>query len=459
MSARLFALLVCLMSSLPARVFAESFPFERQADDFCGEACFAMALRHWGVETNQFRIFGLTGLRPEEGRGGWSRDLYTAARAIWGAEFPSPWHEWNGQPADAEARFQRLVEWTAAGTPVMVCCRFSDASGAPEHFRLVTAVDAETAELTYQEPAEDGGAGRRMSKEQFLRLWPVAGGAHGLLIAFPLHRPPDTSRAALAAASEMPGQLAQAVRRVRARVPKHFQLGVEGPFVIASDQSPDGFKASRERTIRWAYEHLQRQFFPGGLNRPLEVYLFDGKASYDQYTRELFQDAPQTPFGYFSPVHHALIMNIATGGGTLVHEMVHPLMAQHFSGVPSWFNEGLASLFEQCGEQDGKMVGLLNWRHRGLLKAIESGAFQSLEKLMKTTTGQFYGNEQGDHYGIARYLCQYLQSKGKIEAYYRSFRQNREQDPAGIESLKAVLGEPSLARIQQDWLEWVKRLR
>jgi hypothetical protein len=249
------------------------------------------------------------------------------------------------------------------------------------------------------------------------------------------------------------------VRRLRARLPQGFRLGVEGPYVILSDQDPAGFRASREGTIRWAYTRLQRQFFPGGLSEPIAVYLFDGKDSYQRHCRDWFREEPHTPFGYYSSRHRALIMNIATGGGTLVHEMVHPLMEEHFPGVPSWFNEGLASLFEQCGELDGRMVGLINWRYDGLCDAIASGKFESLERLMKSSTGEFYGNDQGDNYGIARYLCQYLQSKGKIEEYYRHFRSNFEADPTGITSLRAVLGVDSMDVIQKEWLAWVKGLR
>ena len=31
----------------------------------------------------------------------------------------------------------------------------------------------------------------------------------------------------------------------------------------------------------------------------------------------------------------------------LVHEMVHPFMDADFPACPAWFNEGLASLYEQ----------------------------------------------------------------------------------------------------------------
>ena len=55
-------------------------------------------------------------------------------------------------------------------------------------------------------------------------------------------------------------------------------------------------------------------------------------------------------------------MNIATGGGTLVHEIVHPFIAANFPACPAWLNEGLGSLFEQSGEHDGHIVGYANWR-------------------------------------------------------------------------------------------------
>ena len=66
----------------------------------------------------------------------------------------------------------------------------------------------------------------------------------------------------------------------------------------------------------------------------------------------------------------ALVMNIATGGGTLVHEIVHPFVAANFPDCPAWFNEGLGSLYEQCGEEDGQIHGYTNWRLPGLQAAI-----------------------------------------------------------------------------------------
>ncbi len=72
-------------------------------------------------------------------------------------------------------------------------------------------------------------------------------------------------------------------------------------------------------------------------------WLFRDKESYEKNCGELFNEKPTTPFGFYSGEHGALIMNIATGGGTLVHEIVHPFMRANSPKCPSWFNEGIGA--------------------------------------------------------------------------------------------------------------------
>ena len=61
-----------------------------------------------------------------------------------------------------------------------------------------------------------------------------------------------------------------------------------------------------------------------------------------------------------------MIKNIATGGGTLVHEIVHPFMRANFPACPAWFSKGQASLYEQAAEKQGHINGKINWRFKGL---------------------------------------------------------------------------------------------
>ena len=88
--------------------------------------------------------------------------------------------------------------------------------------------------------------------------------------------------------------------------------------------------------------------------------------------KSLTGNEPGTPYGFYSAKHNGLFMNIATGGGTLVHEIVHPYVEADFPNAPPWLNEGLGSLFEQSADRDGHIVGLTNWRLAGLQRAIRA---------------------------------------------------------------------------------------
>ena len=111
---------------------------------------------------------------------------------------------------------------------------------------------------------------------------------------------------------------------------------------------------------------LKKDYFKQDPLHIIDIWLFKDKASYEKNCRKLIGTRPTTPYGFYSSTNRSLVMNISTGGGTLVHEIVHPFIESNFPECPSWFNEGLASLYEQCREENGKIWGLTNWRLRGL---------------------------------------------------------------------------------------------
>jgi len=152
-------------------------------------------------------------------------------------------------------------------------------------------------------------------------------------------------------------------------------------------------------------------------------------------------------------------MNISTGGGTLVHEIVHPFIESNFPDCPSWFNEGLASLYEQCGESRGKIVGYTNWRLEGLKKAIAQDAVPPFQELCSTTTREFYDDDRGTNYAQARYLCYYLQQRGLLRTYYRAFVRNADADPTGYKTLQKTLGVDDMEVFQKRWQTWSASLK
>ncbi len=237
-----------------------------------------------------------------------------------------------------------------------------------------------------------------------------------------------------------------------------FTVVVEKPFVVVGDEEADVVRTRAESTIRWAVKRLRAQYFdkdPKGI----VVWLFKDKASYRKHAWEFFRHKPGTPYGYFSDTERALIMNIATGGGTLIHEMVHLYVAANFPGCPSWFNEGLGSLYEQAADCKGKICGLTNWRLAGLKRAIRRGTVPSFRTLTSTTTDQFYDEDPGTNYAQARYLLYYLQQQGTLNTYYKRFHRNRATDPTGYRTLKLVLGATDMAVFKRRWEREVLALR
>lgn len=238
-----------------------------------------------------------------------------------------------------------------------------------------------------------------------------------------------------------------------------FHIVVEKPFVVLGDGGRAAVERSALATVRWSTDLLMRDYFeqaPIGIH---EVWLFKNKESYEGGTRRVFNDVPTTPFGYYTSRHRALIMNIATGGGTLVHEIVHPFIAANFAASPSWFNEGLGSLYEQCRERDGRIVGLTNWRLKGLQEAILAKRTIPLEELVTTTRDEFYGRGSGLHYAMARYLCYWLQEHELLRRFYRSFVDRQKSDATGLATLKNVLGTTDLEAFQREWENFVSELR
>jgi Protein of unknown function (DUF1570) len=245
--------------------------------------------------------------------------------------------------------------------------------------------------------------------------------------------------------------------RLKGKGLDHLAIRIEAPFVVLGDDSPDAL-ARKASTVTWAVAHFEKEFFEHRPGKILDVYLFSNAASYERGVRILTGESPSTPYGFYSSRHNGLFMNIATGGGTLVHEIVHPYVEADFPNAPPWLNEGLGSLYEQSNERDGKIIGLTNWRLAGLQKAIRRGDVPSFHELTHMDDATFYAEERGTNYAQSRYLMYYLQEKGLLHEFYRRFRAARAKDPTGYTTLVAVLGERDMDAFKARWEKFVAAL-
>ncbi|MBT9584855.1 C39 family peptidase [bacterium] len=428
----------------------------RQKPDFCGEACLEMMLTHLGVNVDQNDVFNSSGLDPALGRGCATRELVQACQNL-GIDPGPTWFSVKAGRADTEldAHFRKMHADLQAGSPSVVCMRYDKSPNSSEHFRLVVGYDSQTDQVLYLEPAETHSGYRRMDRSDFLRLWPLKYRSDVWTVIRLRMKPEHLIRP-----SKISGfsdaDYAQHVRQLRQKLPgRGFTIVIEKPFIVVGDEAPEVVYSRAKSTVGWAVEKLKAAYFSKDPKEILDVWLFRDESSYTSNTRKLFGESPSTPYGYYSSKHKALVMNIATGGGTLVHEIVHPFMEANFPGCPDWFNEGLASLYEQSQERNGEICGSTNWRLAGLQRAIQGNRLQDFRRL---TSRDFYSDDDGSNYAMARYLCYYLQETGKLRAFYQAFRQSVHEDPTGYSTLAKILGSDDMAAFQADWQKYVLEL-
>lgn len=235
-----------------------------------------------------------------------------------------------------------------------------------------------------------------------------------------------------------------------------YTVVIEPPFVVIGDEPARTVKHRASGILRWSIRLLEAEYFKARPDKLIEVWLFKNESSFRKGAKKFFGDDPDTPYGYYSSEHDAMVMNIGPGAGTLVHEVVHPYIEANFPDGPSWFNEGLASLYERPTEKNGRIWGLPNWRLPNLKKQIATNALPDLGTLLGTSRNEFY-DAPFDSYAYARYLLLYLQDQGKLTRFYEAFVADQ-RDLTGRTALEAVLGE-KLETFEPRWRKWAAALK
>lgn len=274
-------------------------------------------------------------------------------------------------------------------------------------------------------------------------------------------RPPATAPATRPHVEKYPPKKLIAACRAKAaalegRLDESFEVVVRPPFVVAGDMSRQRLEACTRQSVVAPAQAMWAGYFNKKPDKVITALLFTGDKSYRSWAKKLFNDDRLPHFGYYRPTDRTLVMNISTGTGTLVHELTHALIAYDFPQVPNWFNEGLASLHEQCTVGPKKITGLTNWRLSGLQAAIKAGKLRPLREL--ATKRDFYGRQQGLNYAQARYFCMYMQRLGLLRKFYKHFRAKHAGRDADVKAIEHIF-KKKLPQIEKAYIAWVKTLR
>lgn len=430
-------------------------PFVAKKPDFGGEACLAAVLKARGENVDQDFVFDMSGVDPVEGRGCVSFELSRAAKKC-GFQVGDVWYK-------ADNSKQLNVAWKTIfadlknGSPSIVVAY----QKGVERFVLVVGFDATTDQVIYHDPNQDNGASQKFDRSKFLAsmLLPTTLGDKVGAQAVVIRTRGQLKKLKASDEKYSNADYAQHIRLLKKKLPnKEFTIVLQKPFVVVGDAGKRNVERTAEGTVKWAVDRVKQEYFKRDPYEILDVWLFKNPESYNKHNVELFGSKPSTPYGYYSSQHKSLVMDISTGGGTLVHEIVHPFMESNFVLCPSWFNEGLASLYEQSATRQGRIVGLTNWRLRGLQQTIKAKRLPTFKELCETSTREFYQGA-GTNYAQARYLCYYLQQHDLLNEYYHAFVKNARDDPSGFATLKKVLERDDMQQFQKEWEKYVMLLK
>ena len=232
-------------------------------------------------------------------------------------------------------------------------------------------------------------------------------------------------------------------------------------FLLAGPSSFGGFAASRSLTAR-ALAAFYNDRFGRRPREALTVYLFGDAQSYSAFCKAAIHEACISIYGFYWPSERWMVMNAGLGLGTLTHELVHPLVEADFPDAPTWLNEGIASIFEApTFPRPGEIHGVKNWRLPRLRAALGGPPKARAKAMPRTLFGMaddvFRDDDEALHYALARYLCQWLDERGKLWPFYRAFRDDRRADPTGAAAFKRVVGATP-EEAEAPFLAWLARL-
>jgi hypothetical protein len=257
-------------------------------------------------------------------------------------------------------------------------------------------------------------------------------------------------------------------RERRARIAKQ-ELGPRTITTVVSDIfvviGPPGWQGgSFEQSVS-----LMRSSMAGYMNnrfgkkpaQAISVYLFPEGHTYEAFCKKKYDAPCIAHYGFYQPGERYMVMNIGLGAGTLTHEIVHPLVETDFPDAPTWLNEGIASVFEApVITKPGEIHGVKNWRHPRLKRALTTASERDharLDVLFGMRDDVFRGDGEDLHYAMARYVCQWLDERGKLWTFYQRWRETVATDPTGEKAFREVVGMTPV-EANALWSKWTLAL-
>jgi hypothetical protein len=241
------------------------------------------------------------------------------------------------------------------------------------------------------------------------------------------------------------------------KLPNGFSVINYKYFVIFSDLDEELTYQIISNDVNNTIEAMKKNYVHTLPDNITPIILFKDYERYKEYVIANY-DIPEqdiSPYGFYKISKNVIVIRYINWKGSIMHEVTHRFLRSDFPDVPSWFDEGFASLHEKSTYKEGQLSGDFSWRIISIRRYLDEDKYTGLKTLMETNDDELYGPKSSFYYAQARYLLMYLQSKGRLKDYYKTFKDTYEKDKTGISQLEKILKKP-LDEIDDDYLDYVK---
>jgi hypothetical protein len=279
-----------------------------------------------------------------------------------------------------------------------------------------------------------------------------------------------------------PVDAAPLVARARELYPTARRVAVEGEaFVVLSlEDTPLFDQATRflRRVLR-SYFSLRFAKIPV---LPVYIVLFPRFEGFDHYSSDHYGVPGKDNLGAYQRDRREIIVDLSNGEHslpTISHEVAHAIIGDEWEGVPLWFNECVATVFESprwVGEDIygakwsrrykllsdtlasparapsahfDALFGMSNQAFRGIDPAVGSVATSRDPALRAAARARGALREAS-----ARYACVWLDDQGMLTPFYEDWHDHFASDPKGVAAFERVV-HAKPADVQERWARWV----
>ena len=229
------------------------------------------------------------------------------------------------------------------------------------------------------------------------------------------------------------------------------------PFVIITDINSSITQKETKETVELSIKTFKELFFKNNPKNITDIWILKDRDSYIKFNHAFLNSTGRDEVaGYYMKDKDALVLDITTGIGTIIHEMVHAFMDNNFPDAPVWFEEGLASLYEGTIVDEKGLRGDLNWRLPWLKENLRADKLGSFKALSDANVSEFYDdNRVAINYAQSRYFFYYLQDKGLLLEFYKTALENIKDDPTCYKSLQKVLKVKDMKVFNKEWKKYI----